>query len=81
MWQTSRDMLIRLVVRSRLKPSVYQQGGQVGETCYYVMTALTGTLVFVCFGGEGGHEVGCGGLIGDAKDNQACVTTDLSLAA
>ncbi len=58
MWQTSRDMLIRLVVRSRLKPSVYQQGGQVGETCYYVMTALTGTLVFVCFGGWGGGGAG-----------------------
>lgn len=26
MWQTSRDMLICLVVRSRLKPSVYQRG-------------------------------------------------------
>jgi len=52
------------------------RGGQVGETCDYVMTALTGTLV--CFGGQ---DVGCGGLIGDAKDNQACVTTDLSLAA
>lgn len=49
------------MVRSRLKPSVYQQGGQVGETCYYVMTALTGTLVFVCFGGEG--ERGAGGWL------------------
>lgn len=56
-------------------------GCPVGETCYYVMTALIGTLVFLCFGESGGQEVGCGGLIGYAKDGQDCMTTDLSLAA
>jgi len=77
-WQTS-TLLICLVVRSRLKLCVSAGGSGWREVLLCHDSSQWQTCVCVFFGG--GERLAVGDLIGDAKDDQDCMTTDLSLAA